>query len=308
MSLRFPSPSGSRLRAAAVLAPLLLCSFPPGSALSDAPPRPPSRLGSPKVFDGWNYLGRAQSLPNGRWDVDELDEVGNDAISSIEIPQGCMVTVYQHGGFRGASRTFFESVARLDASLDNEASSIVVRRLPTAFGDADFHGKAQLFDEGSYDVDKLQMYVGNDTISSVAVPRGWRLTAYQEAHFGGPSQLFTEDTAQVPQRFNDQFSSVVVEAPPTGWIRGVLRGEMAGYFQVELRGPDRPATTVGSRVGEVGGDHPGQYEFAGLAPGHYWLDCVPRNSKVDLPQAPARAHREFDVVKAQGTRVNFTIR
>ena len=61
---------------------------------------------------------------------------------------------------------------------------------------------------GRYDVGQLSF--GNDMISSVKVPPGWKVTLYQHAGFQGATKVLTADTHTLPD-FNDQTSSIVVE-------------------------------------------------------------------------------------------------
>ena len=69
-------------------------------------------------------------------------------------------------------------------------------------------GAARQLGAGRYDLARIS--IGNDAISSVKVPAGWRVTLYQHAGFNGTSKVLTADTPALPD-FNDQTSSIVVE-------------------------------------------------------------------------------------------------
>ncbi len=73
---------------------------------------------------------------------------------------------------------------------------------------------------GDYDYYFLTMPwfgVGNDTISSVKVPPGWKATLYSDAGFRGAQKVLTQDTdLWATGSFNDMTSSVRVEAPLPG--------------------------------------------------------------------------------------------
>lgn len=72
----------------------------------DTPARDPGCAGSEVVvFDDDGFGGRAVTVPRGRHDVPELEALGseNDTIRSVCVPSGCVVTLYEHGGFEGTT-------------------------------------------------------------------------------------------------------------------------------------------------------------------------------------------------------------
>jgi hypothetical protein len=97
-------------------------------------------------------------------------------------------------------------VGRMQAALDGPRSSI---GLPVVYEHADYGGRSQVLDAGRYDVGQLT--IGNDVISSVKVPLGWKVTLYLHAGFQAPTKVLTADTRVLPPDFNDQTSSIVVE-------------------------------------------------------------------------------------------------
>ena len=60
-------------------------------------------VGGAVVYEHNNFVGRSQALDAGRYDVSALT-IGNDVISSVRVPVGWRVTLYEHAGFTGASR------------------------------------------------------------------------------------------------------------------------------------------------------------------------------------------------------------
>jgi hypothetical protein len=75
------------------------------------------------------------------------------------------------------------------------------------YDDYNFSGYRQNLVPGRYDWGQIH----NDTISSVSVPEGMRVTLYTDTHFRGRSKTFTQDTPYVGDDFNDKTSSVIVE-------------------------------------------------------------------------------------------------
>src|SRR5207249_8174109 len=58
-----------------------------------------------------------------------------------------------------------------------------------------------------------QLTIGNDQLSSLRVPEGWRVTLFSDARFSGMEKTFTSDTPWVGDDFNDITSAVLVEGP-----------------------------------------------------------------------------------------------
>jgi Peptidase inhibitor family I36 len=77
------------------------------------------------------------------------------------------------------------------------------------YQDADYQGASQELSAGSYDIHDLEF--GNDQLSSLKVPPGFKVTLYEHANFEGQSISFTEDTPWVGDDFNDITSGIVVE-------------------------------------------------------------------------------------------------
>lgn len=76
-----------------------------------------------------NYTGNNQAFEPGRYDMDALTTVGNDTISSIKVPAGCSVTLFEHAGFQGRSKVLTADTPLLDDGFNDIVSSIVVSSL-----------------------------------------------------------------------------------------------------------------------------------------------------------------------------------
>lgn len=77
------------------------------------------------------------------------------------------------------------------------------------FKDGDFQGASQQLGVGSYDIKDLTF--GNDQLSSLKVPSGYKVTLYEHGGFQGKSKSFTSDAGWVGDDFNDIASSVKIE-------------------------------------------------------------------------------------------------
>jgi len=160
----------------------------------------------PMVFEHNDYDGRLQVLDVGRHDLGQLS-IGNDVISSVRIPPGWRVTLYQHAGFQGTTKVLTANTPALP-DFNDMTSSIVVEAWPVVFEHIGYAGRLQVLDVGRHDLGQLS--IGNDVISSVRIPPGWRVTLYQHAGFQGATKVLTANTPALPD-FNDMTSSIVVE-------------------------------------------------------------------------------------------------
>lgn len=80
------------------------------------------------------------------------------------------------------------------------------------FIDQDYSDPSATLGEGSYNIELLDApdSVGIDTVSSLLVAPGYRVTVYTDPDFGGTNTTFSADTPYVGDDFNDKISSVEV--------------------------------------------------------------------------------------------------
>ncbi len=79
----------------------------------------------PVLFQHFNFLGTSLVLEPGRLNTSDLGALGNDKISSLRVPPGWVVTLFEHANFEGRSRVCTGDVPRLD-SFNDLASSLTV--------------------------------------------------------------------------------------------------------------------------------------------------------------------------------------
>ncbi|BAY91283.1 MULTISPECIES: glycoside hydrolase family 19 protein [unclassified Tolypothrix] len=84
------------------------------------------------------------------------------------------------------------------------------------YDDSQYRGASQALGIGKYDWGQIK----NDSISSLKIPVGMKVTLYSDTHFSGTNKTFTADTPYVGDDFNDRTSSIIIESgtlpPPTG--------------------------------------------------------------------------------------------
>ncbi len=168
------------------------------------------------VFADCNFGGESVAFEIGRYDFGAFtSRFPNDRLSSIDVPSGLKVTLYQHGGFNGRSLVLTNDDTCLnDNNFDNQTSTLVVEQANevTFFADCSFGGESAVFEVGEYDFGAFTSRFPNDRLSSVDVPNGLKVTLYQHGGFNGRTLELTNDTDCLGDaNFDNQASSVVVE-------------------------------------------------------------------------------------------------
>ena len=93
-------------------------------------------------------------------------------------------------------------------SLSQTQEALRLAAPVTIHSDSYYGGASQTLQVGWYDI--WDLTIGNDTLSSLRVPAGYRVTLYSDAYFSGATRSYTQDTVWVYD-FNDLTSGVRVE-------------------------------------------------------------------------------------------------
>ena len=81
------------------------------------------------------------------------------------------------------------------------------------FEHADFQGRRATFGPGAYDIGEIGRALGNDQLSSVRVPAGYRVVLFEHAGFQG-RRVSVDRTTRFLANFNDEVSSIKVQRVP----------------------------------------------------------------------------------------------
>ena len=179
------------------------------------------------IYADCNYSGQSQTLSPGDYDMARI-QLPNDSISSIRVPAGMRVRLFENSGFGGRSLDVTSDTSCLTGmrwgnsqqTWNDYVSSIRVEDLPnlaaTIYADCNYSGQSQTLSPGDYDMARIQL--PNDSISSIRVPAGLRVQLFEHAGFGGRSLEVTSDTSCLTnqrwgnrrQTWNDYVSSIKV--------------------------------------------------------------------------------------------------
>ena len=67
------------------------------------------------LYQDANFEGKSQTFGVGKHDMNALDEIGNDSLSSLEVRPGYKVTLFEDAGFEGKSAVFGPGDHDMDA-------------------------------------------------------------------------------------------------------------------------------------------------------------------------------------------------
>ncbi len=174
------------------------------------------------------YQGSSKNLGVGNYRTYQLG-IGNDQLSSIRIPSGFRVTLYRDDNFRGQSITLAADDDCFATNWNDNVSSIKVERTGggdwsnnsgendgvTLFKDCYYRGRSKNLGTGDYLTNQLG--IGNDQLSSIRIPNGFRVTLYRDDNFRGQSITLTADDDCFTTNWNDNVSSIKVERIGGGW-------------------------------------------------------------------------------------------
>jgi hypothetical protein len=267
------------------------------------------------------FSGPSLNLRTGYYDHYELGIVDNDKLSSVKVPKGMKVTLYEHGGYTGRSIVLTEDASAefLKKNKFNDiASSIRVEVLPEPVKEipkevpvdpapvvvvipvvvADEKDDAlptttgvTLYQDNFMGLSHCfepgyyyELYIGNDELSSVKVTKGLWVLLFEHSNFQGRSLLLTQDASEdfiTGKDFNNTATSLIV-----------------GNTDIPL-----PVVTLfdGDREESFKKLTPGEYPL--LEVGNNILSSVeiPRGLKVTLFENAGYEGRSMEITKSVGT-------
>lgn len=177
-------------------------------------------LAVPNFFAHRDFRGTAVPLDVGDYELWDNPKavLPNDSLSSLIVPAGYEVELYEHARYDGRKLTCTSDTRDLaDLQFDKIVSSIKVKKLspPTFFAEKNYTGAKVTLRPGRYSTATSFAPLGNDALSSVQVPRGYEVVLYQNTDFGGGRRTFDADVADLSKHdFDDATSSIEVRRAP----------------------------------------------------------------------------------------------
>jgi len=174
------------------------------------------------LHEDCNFRGKSYTLEAGTYRLYQM-RIGNDRLSSFQVPSGFRITIYEHDDFNSRSKTYTETVSCLDSAWDNNASAIVVENTNiqqtnpneyvVVYSDCYSRGFSRSLRPGVYKGADLGELKNN--ISSFAIFGNLRLRVYTGSEDASGYFVTLENSETCLSRtYNDRISSLVVEYKP----------------------------------------------------------------------------------------------
>lgn len=176
------------------------------------------------IYENCNYSGKKYFLSAGSYSKYQM-KIENDMLSSMQIPNGMRVTIYEHDNFKGSSSTYTSDIACLPATWNDNTSSLVVENLNyqpgynqndyiTFYNDCYSKGYSQSLPPGTYYGNQLGSLKLN--ISSFTIYGNLRVKVYTSSdNASGYSYTFDATQNCLGTSYSDKIRSLVIEYKPT---------------------------------------------------------------------------------------------
>jgi hypothetical protein len=176
------------------------------------------------LHDQCNYSGRQYTLEPGNYRTYQI-KIDNDKLSSIQIPAGMKVTIYENDKFEGRSNTYTSNTTCLDA-WRNTTSSLIVENTynnqppsgqneyVTFYNDCYSKGYSQSLRPGTYSGSQLGSSRYN--ISSFTIYGNLRVRIYLNSeNLNGASATLDASQSCLLSNYSDKIGSLIIEYKPT---------------------------------------------------------------------------------------------
>ena len=185
-----------------------------------------------------NFSGAQHFIQPGNYTMGEF-KIGNDELSSLKITPGMWALLFEHDNFTGRSLLLTEDASEdfmKGKEFNNATSSLIIGSSATpqpvvTLFDNDRTTPLKKLTPGEYPV----LDAANDKISSLDIPRGLKVTLFENAGFEGHSLTITgsESAASLKQLgFNNIISSLRIEQRnPDDLTVKIYSGSYKGFVQ-----------------------------------------------------------------------------
>ena len=201
-----------------------------------------------------NYDGGEMCTGIGSTNIDAIKALGlNDKFTSVRVSAGLGVRAYKHANFQGSTRAYTRDAHWLGWSFRNVISSFVVSKPEVCFyRHYNYRGTVMCAGTGGTDYPEIDAVDLNDKFSSVKVPSGFQVVAFEHPGYSGEARLYTGDVPKIGDGFNDVISSFILSEPQVCFFElsdfagSVLCRGIGGadYSEINRRGLDNKFSSV----------------------------------------------------------------
>ena len=148
--------------------------------------------------------------------------IGDNALSSLYIPEGLKVILYENADFTGNQMELTSNTDLYRKGFNDKTSAIEIidlssasnsseeERMVTLFKDDNYHGSSQKLGVGKYTYTSFPM-IGDNALSSLYIPEGLKVILYENADFTGKQMILMHNTDLYSSTdFNDKTSAIEI--------------------------------------------------------------------------------------------------
>ena len=174
------------------------------------------------LFKDDNYHGSSQKLGVGKYAYTSFPMIGDNALSSLYIPEGLKVILYENADFTGNQMELTSNTDLYRKGFNDKTSAIEIidlssasnsseeERMVTLFKDDNYHGSSQKLGVGKYAYTSFPM-IGDNALSSLYIPEGLKVILYENADFTGKQMILMHNTDLYSSTdFNDKTSAIEI--------------------------------------------------------------------------------------------------
>lgn len=176
----------------------------------------------------WSFCTGQSSPSLSRW---------NDKVSSIKVPSGYIVTVFEHSGQKGDRTNFTGGVSNVGSNWNDKISSYKLVRgtlddCVKGYEDSSYRGTRWDFCPSSMGVPSPLHSKWNDKISSIKVPAGKMATFCEHTSRKGVCRTYFKSISNVGSTLNDEFSSYrTQDFDPNNFVMAMTSDPQFGYCE-----------------------------------------------------------------------------
>jgi len=219
------------------------------------PKKPASAAGLVTIYSDCNYDGLSAKLEVGDYNLAQLKKfgMGNNEISSVKVPKGMSITVYENDFLRGDSASTGGDVACIDTgdfanritsvSVSGEGVAITPTSAVTAatgvtvFTECAYKGKSATLREGEYNNAQInELGIANNSISALQVSEGYQVELYINDFQRGASGTLSTNNPCLIGQYNNAISSMIVKKTGAGTATATAEPVATLYAHCNYRG------------------------------------------------------------------------
>jgi len=171
------------------------------------------------VYADCNYKGISMLLKEGSYKNSNYIGVRDNTISSIRVSPGYSATIYMNADFKGREVVLNESVACLPTLLNNDISSIIVKKTGqdegisnsgnvSVYRGCNYRGSVKNFKPGSYNI---RTSLNGGTPESLQIPEGLIVEFYDRTNQKGKLlMVYTSNVDCLPAHIVSTVKSIKI--------------------------------------------------------------------------------------------------